>query len=177
MATEKIFLSVLLSLFLIIPSKSKNEQGKYSETSYNFLDTNINIREVIDYTLLLLPGEVTKVEKKFKKDIPIWKINMITSTGGSIEVELSCKDKKLLNLEADEGPFDYEIIPDNGMVSFTAAKKTAEEYTSQNILKWCLKQNRDKMEYNFWLFTKTGKAQVKVDAESGDIVTKTKKKK
>jgi len=176
MATEKIFFSILFSLFLFLPSVSRNEQSKYSQTSHNFLDTNINIKEVIDFTLLLLPGEVTKVEKKFKKDIPIWKVNMITPTGGSMEIELSYKEKKLLNLEADEGPFDYEILPDPGMVSFSFAKKTAEEYTAQNILRWSLRPNRDKMEYNFWLFTKTGKAQVKIDAESGEVISKKKKK-
>jgi len=176
MATEKVFFSILFSLFLFLPSESKNEQGKYSQTSHNFLDTNINIKEVIDFTLLLLTGEVTKIEKKFKKDIPIWKVNMITATGGSMEIELSYKEKRLLNLEADEGPFDYEILPDSSLVPFSVAKKTAEEYAAQNILKWCFRPNRDKMEYNFWLFTKTGKAQVKVDAETGEIVSKKKKK-
>jgi uncharacterized membrane protein YkoI len=176
MATEKIFFSILFSIFLFLSNESRSERNKYNQTSYNFLDTNVNIKEVIDFTLLLLPGEVTKIEKKFKKDIPIWKINMITSTGGSIEIELSYKEKRLLNLEADEGPFDYEMIADPEMVSFSAAKKTAEEYAAQNILKWSLRLNRDKMEYNFWLFTKTGKAQVKIDAESGEIITKKKKK-
>jgi len=173
---KRIFFSILFSLFLFLLSESRNEQSKYSQTSHNFLDTNVNIKEVIDFTLHLLPGEVTKVEKKFKKDIPIWKVNMVTPTGGSMVIELSYKEKKLLNLEAAEGPFDYEIIPEPGMVSFSAAKKTAEEYTSQNILKWSLKPNREKMEYNFWLFTKTGKSQVKIDAESGEVITKKKKK-
>lgn len=176
MATEKIFFSILFSVFLFLSNESRSERNKYNQTSYNFLDTNVNIKEVIDFTLLLLPGEVTKIEKKFKKDIPIWKINMITSTGGSIEIELSYKEMRLLNLEADEGPFDYEMIADPKMVSFSAAKKTAEEYAAQNILKWSLRFNRDKMEYNFWLFIKTGKAQVKIDAESGEIITKKKKK-
>jgi len=176
MATEKIFFSILFLLSLFLPSESRNKQIKYSQTSHNFLDTNVNIKEVIDFTLLLLRGDVTKVEKKFKKDIPIWKVNMITPTGGSMEFELSYKEKKLLNLEADEGPFDYEVFPDSSLVSFSNAKKTAEEYAAQNILKWSLRTNRDKMEYNFWLFSKTGKAQVKVDAETGEIVTKKKKK-
>ena len=176
MATEKIFFSILFSLLLFLPAESRNEQNKYSQTSHNFLDTNVNIKEVIDFMLLLIPGEVTKVEKKFKKDIPIWKINTITTSGGSIVIEISFREKKLLNLEADEGPFDYEITPDPSMVSFSSAKKTAEEYASQSILRWSLRQNKDKMEYNFWLFTKTGKAQVKVDAESGEVITKKKKK-
>ena len=177
MATEKIFFSVILSILLIITSEGRNEQNKYNQTSHNFLDTNVNIKEVIDFMLYLIPGEVTKIEKKFKKDNPIWKVNMITPTGGSLEIELPHNEKKILNLEAEEGPFDYDISPVAGMVSFSAAKKTAEGYTSKNILRWSLRQNRDKMEYNFWLFTKTGKAQVKVDAESGEVITKSKKKK
>lgn len=177
MATEKIFFSILF-VFLFVPvSEGKTEPGKYNETTHYFLDTNVNIIEVIDFSLLLVSGEVIKIEKKFKKDSPIWKVSMITSSGGSIDLELSYKENKLLNAEADEGPFDYELSPEPSLVSFSTAKRTAEEYTTQKVLKWSLKQNREKMEYNFWLFTKTGKAQVKVDAESGEVITKKKKNK
>jgi len=176
MITGKSLISLLFILYLCFNSEGKAKHSKYNETPYYFLDTNANIKGAIDLVSGLLQGEITSIEKKFKKDIPIWKINTITSSGGSLDVELTFKDRKLIRLDADEGPFDYEINPDSGLVIFSSAKKTAEDFAAQKTLKWTLFKNRDKWEYNFWLFTKTGKAQVRVDAVSGEIISVKKKK-
>lgn len=177
MATEKIFFSILFLLSFIILTKGKNEPIKYNQTSNNFLDTNVNIKNAIDYTLSIIEGEIIKVEKKYKKGNPLWNINLITKEKATIELELDLKSDKVLSIEASEGPFSYDIKPDSNLVSFSTAKKSAEELAGEKVLKWRFNQNREKWEYSFWLFTKSGTAQVKVDAESGEIITKQKKKK
>lgn len=136
-----------------------------------------DIKKVIEFTLTIYNGEIYKIEKKFKKEIPVWNIEMVTKTGGSLEFEISGADEKLLVIIADEGPFDYEINPGNEIIPFSSASKTAEEFTSQKVMKWKLVQVKEKYEYDFWLFTKTGKAQVRIDALTGEIITKRKSKK
>ncbi len=177
-AGKKIILVILLSVINNVGSGRNNfYQFKYSETAYNFLDTNVKIGNVIDFVGKIIDGDIIKAEKKFKKNIQIWKINVHIPSGGFVNMEISAADKKILQIDAEEGPFEYEIVPDEGIVSFNSAKRNAEEYSGQKILKWNLKQNRDKFEYGFWMFTKSGKAQVKIDAGTGDLILSNKKKK
>ncbi len=179
MAAGKIFIYMIV-LFVLNNCNSKvNDycQSKYSETANNFLDTNVKIGNVIEFVSTIIEGDIIKAEKKFKKNIQMWKVNVHMPSGGFVEMEISASEKKILQIEADEGPFEYEIAPGEGIVSFNSAKKNAEDHSGQKILKWVLKQNKEKYEYNFWVFTKSGKAQVKIDADSGDLILNNKKKK
>jgi uncharacterized membrane protein YkoI len=180
MATEKVFLPIIVLIFFGFTVKGDYGRNKYTQTSYNFPDTNIvkltGIKEAIDNVMQLTEGDVTKAERKFSKDIPVWKVDVITNDRGIIKVELSALDNSLVRIDSDEGPFDYEIKPQKDLISFGEAKKTAEGYTGQKTLKWNFYKNRDQHEYNFWLFIKSGKAQVRVNAETGEIVTTKKKK-
>ncbi len=175
-----ILVAALFLLFFNILSEGNTHRFKYSQSQNNFLDTNLNnsvsIKDAVDYAAHLLEGEIISAEKKFRKDIPIWKINLVTLQRGIIEFEISGLDKSLLRIDADQGPFDYNLKSDSTLLSFIAARKIAEDVNSQKILKWNFTKNKDKWEYDFWLFTKTGKAQVRVDAESGEILSNKKKK-
>lgn len=181
MATEKIFFPVLVMLFLFLFVKG-NGQSKYNQTTTNFLDTNTNIKSVsqvsikdaVDYVHSLIDGEIISAEKKFKKNLLVWEIKLITYHRGIILFEVSAIDKTLIKLSAEEGPFDYEINNSYGIVAYSIAKKTAEDQSGQKTLKWNFFRNKDKWEYNFWLFTKSGKAQLRIDAESGEIIKKKK---
>lgn len=180
MATEKVFLPVLILLTLNLTVEGNSERFKYNQSPQYFLDTNslnlVPVKEAVDFVLDLLECDITKAERKFKKEIPIWKIDLITKERGTLEVELSSIDKSLLRINAAEGPFDYELKPEPNFISFSEAKKTAEEFTGQKILKWNYFKNKNIWEYNFWLFTKSGKAQVRIDAESGELIVSKKKK-
>lgn len=179
MAARKISFFVILILILNNGNSNGNDcnQIKYSETVNNFLDTNVKIGNVIEFVSSIIVGDIIKAEKKFKKNIQIWKVNVHLPSGGFVEMEISASEKKILQIEADEGPFEYDLAPGEGIVSFNSAKKNAEDHSGQKILKWILKQNKEKFEYNFWVFTKSGKAQVKIDAGSGDLILNNKKKK
>jgi hypothetical protein len=131
-----------------------------------------DVKNAIDYAKSIVAGEIVKVEKKFKSGIPIWEVTMISSGGGKVVIEIGYNNLKLIYISAPEGPYDYFINPGNNIVSFPDARSTAEAYTGEAVLKWVLKEYRGKWEYNFWHFTKTGRAQVRVDAETGQIITK-----
>jgi uncharacterized membrane protein YkoI len=180
MVTEKVIMSVVLILLFCFKAEGKFSHNKYSKTSHNFLDTNtsnqITIKEAVDYTSELLKCDIIKAEKKFRKDIPVWKVNVITEGRGSAVIEISAMEKALLSIDAGEGPFEYDLIPEKNFISFSEAKRKAEEYSGQKTLKWKFLRNKTSWEYNFWMFIKSGKAQVRIDAVSGDIVTLKKKR-
>ncbi len=182
---EKIMTACKIITLVIIISALNNSNSagsnylhfKYSETVNNFLDTNVKIGNAIEYAGTIIVGDVVKAEKKFKKNIQIWILNIHLPSGGFVEMEISASEKKILQIKADEGPFEYDLEPGEGIVSFNSAKKNAEDHSGLKILKWVLKQNKEKYEYNFWVFTKSGKAQVKIDAGTGDLILNNKKKK
>lgn len=180
MAIQKVILMITGILYFCLTIKGISKQNKYTQTSHYFLDTNIikliSITDAAEYVMRFCDGEVTKAEIKFKKDIPIWKVDLLTKDRGSVKFEISAFDKSLIRIDAPEGPFSYEIIPDNGMISFSVAQKKAEDHTGLKTLKWNLFKNKKNWEYNFWLFIKSGKAQVRVNAETGEIITTKKKK-
>lgn len=180
MNTKKIYLTLIFLLICNTRSESSVIQNKYIQTSGNFLDTNasigVTIRDAVDYTAELLECVITKAELRFMKDIPLWKINGITSDRGTVELEISALDRSLLKIDAEEGPFEYEIKPHKDLVSFTEAKRKAEDFSGQKTLKWNLSRIKKRWEYHFWVFIKSGKAQVKIDAATGDIIKTGKKK-
>lgn len=152
-----------------------------AENSFHLLNSDSTegisgIIGIIQKTENLVQGEILKAEKKYKRDIAVWKINVIAVTGGALSIEFSDNQNELFLIEGNEGPFDYEILPLQKSVSFSRAKKTAEDYSGQKILKWNLKKNKEVWEYSFWVFTKSGKAQIRVNAESGELILKKKKK-
>ncbi|HMS34528.1 MAG TPA: PepSY domain-containing protein [Ignavibacteria bacterium] len=179
MVTVKVILPVVLILLFCFKAEGKFDLNKYSKTSYNFLDTNtsnlLTIKDAVDYTSELLKCDIIKAEKKFRKDIPVWKVNVITEGRGSAVIEISAEEKALVSIDAGEGPFEYDITPDKNFISFSEAKRKAEEYSGQKTLKWKYVKNKNSWEYNFWMFIKSGKAQVRIDAASGEIVTVRKK--
>ncbi len=172
---------LIVILFFCFTIKGICEQSKYTQTHYKFLDTNIvkltDIKEAIAYSSSLCEGFITKAEQKFRKDIPVWKIDIITKDRGYLKVELSAFDNSLLRIESEEGPFNYEIKPGGNFIPFSEAQKSAEMHTGMKTLKWNLTKGKNVWEYSFWLFIKSGKAQIRVNAETGEIIVSRKKKK
>ncbi|MEP7145499.1 MAG: PepSY domain-containing protein [bacterium] len=179
MNAKKIFLPVIFLLLMNIDIRGKEIPNKDNHSYAKFLDTNVSkfvsITDAVDYAGMLMEGEIVKAERKFKKDLPFWKLDLVTEQKGVVEFEISFTEKNLISIVSDEGPFEYEISPDDKYVSFSIAKKAAEDFTGQKILKWNYFKNKKSWEYNFWLFTKSGKAQVRVDAESGEVIKNKKK--
>ena len=157
--------------------------NKYMQTSLLFLDTNKNktltISEAVNFVMEISGGEVISAERKFKKSDPLWELILITSEGSFVKMEISFFDKTVLMMSSDEGPFTYDIKPSQDYISLFEAINIADSQSSQKVLKWKFLKVKDKWEYNFWLFTKSGKAQLRLDAETGEIITgkRTKNKK
>ncbi|MBK6537955.1 MAG: hypothetical protein IPG09_09335 [Ignavibacteria bacterium] len=91
----------IITLVIIISAlNNSNSAGsnylhfKYSETVNNFLDTNVKIGNAIEYAGTIIVGDVVKAEKKFKKNIQIWILNIHLPSGGFVEMEISASEKR-----------------------------------------------------------------------------------
>ncbi len=178
-------LVVVPGFFQYSPAENFN-LDQYNQTSTNFLDTNQNtlnelnetgvgIKEAVDYVLTLLNGEIISVKKEFKNGIPNWAIELITIDKGSLDIEISASEFFVIKITSDEGPFDYEIVPAKDHIPYSVAKRTAEESSGLKILKWNYYKNNSGWEYDFWVFTKSGRAEFRVDAVTGELIRKKKR--
>lgn len=137
-----------------------------------YSDSSTKISVIADHVSSLSKCEIIKIEKKYKNGNILWVTDLISAGGGSMRMEISSDKNEILYIYSSEGPFDYNIVPVDNGVSFDEARNTAERQSSKKILKWVFRKNKGKYEYNFWMFTKTGKAQLRIDAESGEIIVK-----
>lgn len=161
----------IIPVLILLNINSADALCKKHFTEYS--DSLDKISDIADFISSLIKCEVVKIEKKYKSGNTIWVADILTSGGGSLRIEVNSDKKDILYISASEGPFDYNIVPDDNSVSFDEARITAEKQYSRKILKWAFKKNKGKYEYNFWIFTKTGKAQLRIDAESGETIVKT----
>ncbi|MBK8981949.1 MAG: hypothetical protein IPM38_06415 [Ignavibacteria bacterium] len=175
--------AILILLMLIsqncIPENF--DADKYKETTFNFPDTNKNnhlsIVDAVNFISEKSHGEIVSAEKKFRKDNPVWEINLITEPGSAVKIEVSYFERSVLSMISDETPFTYDLRPSENFISLTEAIRIVSEHTQQNVMKWKFHKVKDNWEYNFWLFTKSGKAQLRLNAESGEIISSKKKSK
>lgn len=158
-------------MFLILLNLNSS-YALYKKHLTHYSDSSNKISEIADYISSLLKCDIVKIEKKYKSENIIWIADIITSGGGTVRIEVNSDTKDILHILASEGPFDYNFVPFENAVSFDDAKNITEKQYSRKILKWALRKNKGKFEYNFWMFTKTGKAQLRIDAESGEAILK-----
>lgn len=134
------------------------------------------IKDCIDKVQLLIPGDVIEIKKKFVSERGFWEVELISESGSEVEFEIDLETGEWILIKSEDGEFDYEFTPITSVVSFQTAKKTIEQSLGRKILKWEFVQKKDKWEYGFWYLTKSGASQIKVDAESGEIISKSKRK-
>ncbi|CAN5547281.1 hypothetical protein BH10BAC5_BH10BAC5_08910 [soil metagenome] len=149
----------------------------FSRSTYASNDSLISLKQSIEIAEKIIEGDIIKAERKFREKGTFVEIEVLTAKGGRLNLELENKSGAILSLESKEGPFDYEIFPGDNIQLLSKMKKMVEENTGDEVLKWKLSPKKDsKWEYEFWTITKSGKANVRINADSGVIITKPPKK-
>jgi uncharacterized membrane protein YkoI len=118
------------------------------------------------------------VETTREKDDGVWviKVWMLNSKEASVLFEYLEDDISLLEVSGKKGPFDYNVIHDNGLIDFLRAKEAAVNETgnsmeNDNIEEWSLDQDDDfgnKWVYEFD-FDHPDK-DVYIDAKTGEVI-------
>lgn len=139
-------------------------------------DSTISLKQSIEIAEKMTDGYIIKAERKYREKGTFVEIEVLTVKGGRLTLELGNKTGELLALESKEGPFEYEIYPGNNLQLLSKMKKIAEENTGDEVLKWKLSLKKDVWEYEFWTVSKTGKANMRINADTGEIIAKAPKK-
>lgn len=170
--------STLLSLaFVFLFTLSALSSSVRDTILKDLSSADSEILSVIESSLSAADGNIVKAEKKYARERVYWLVVMITDPGGEIRMHIDPDRKSVLEISAEEGPFDYEVIPGNGLINFSEARKSAESVAGSRVLKWKLVDAKAGRQYHFWMFTKGGAAQFKLDAVTGERIMKKQGKK
>lgn len=118
-----------------------------------------------------LEAEVVKAEKKFQGGTVYWKAEMLCTSGSEVRLLINIGGKRIAEASSEEGAFDYEFDPGGNLIPLSEAQSLAEKNAGRKILKWKLVENKAGSQYHFWLFTKGGAAQFRVDALTGEQIS------
>lgn len=150
-----------------------------SDSAFNTTHSSSSeILQAVKIAQASMSGSIVRAEKKFARERTYWRVDVITSSGAAVEIQIDLEEHRIIAVKAEEGPFDYGFEPGSGLTGLEAAKSKAESEAGSPVLKWKLVESAKGMQYHFWLFTKGGPAQYKLDAVSGErIVSKKRIKK
>ncbi len=100
--------------------------------------------------LALIPGTVVDSEFETEDGIAAWKVEIRTDQGARVEVYCRQDNGALLQIEGENGPFDYNIDPGNSLIDFAQAKTIGSGVSTGDLIEWHLKI--DTKYNNIWVY-------------------------
>lgn len=121
--------------------------------------------------LQIISGTVTSTELDSSGVANEWEVTVVTDGGAEVEVEFDQATGQLVEIEGDQGPFDYEINPGQGLISFSQAKDIALNAAAGEIESWELEKDASgNWIYEFTLINDGQTESVEIDAVTGTVL-------
>ncbi len=131
-------------------------------------------QSVIDKALNIFPGEVIEKSEEIEEGIDSWEIKIQNQNGSIAEFYYTKSNEDLVKIEGIQGPFDYDLNPGMGLLSFSAARTAAiAAVKNTNITEWQLKKESkfiNKWVYSFEIDKSGSMTKVYVDAVNAEIL-------
>lgn len=129
---------------------------------------------IVAKALALVPGAtVTEAETEVEHGIVVFQVKLQAKTGGEVEVQLLASGA-LFEIEGEKGPFDYDVNPGTGIVSFSAARTAALAAKAGTIKVWELERDANgTWYYYFRLDTAEGNWEVEIGADGAVLFSRT----
>ena len=131
-------------------------------------------QSIIDKSLSYFDGEIIEKELEKEDGIDKWEIKIQNDNGSIVKFYWRVNGQTLLKMEGEKGPFDYEIIAGNSLITYSTALTVAKgAVKNDKVTKWELQQEEDfidKWVYSFEFDDNGDSIKVYIDAENGDIL-------
>jgi uncharacterized membrane protein YkoI len=131
-------------------------------------------QNVIDKSLDLFGGEVLEKKVESEEGIDSWEVKIRNTNGSVVRFYWAVSNQSLVKIEGDQGPFDYELSPGSGLITYSTARTFAVAAVKNDaITKWEVQQEDEFI--NIWVYTFEIQddgdiIKVYVDAESGNVL-------
>ena len=154
-----------------------HETHSFAAVTADTLTGSNSIVQAIAIANSAVDAEIVKAEKKYVSERLVWRLNLQLPAGSALVLNISVNENRITDAKGDEGPFEYDFDPGQGLMRFSEAKASAEKESGAGILKWRLSESAAGFRYQFWIFAKGGPAQYKLDAKTGERIMKKKTRK
>ncbi|MDH3710296.1 MAG: PepSY domain-containing protein [Cyclobacteriaceae bacterium] len=133
--------------------------------------TILDSQQASNQALDMISGQVIETELDSSGIAPAWEVTVLTDTGSEVEFYFTQDGGALIQIEGDDGPFNYDLDPGLGLISFSSAKQAALDEYEGDIVKWELEQDpQGKWVYEFVIAANGNEKTIKIDAQSGAAI-------
>ena len=115
--------------------------------------------------LAMVSGTIESAERDDSEGFSSWSIDVRTTSGAEVDVELLAGSGRLYEADGSEGPFDYAFTP-TGYLTLAQALSAAS-IGPNDIDEWSLDRDDDRMTYDFELIDGDS---IEVDALDGTVI-------
>ncbi|MDZ7605545.1 MAG: PepSY domain-containing protein [Cyclobacteriaceae bacterium] len=160
---RKIVICLFLSVSAFIYSCTNTEEPALTAP------TNIQ-----DKSTDMFAGQVIESKKEMEDGIEVWEVKVQNANGAIVRFYWRVDSGVLYEIDGQEVPFNYEVTPGNGLITYSAAKTQAiAALKNDDLLRWQLEKESDfanKWIYRFEFDDDGSTIRVFVDASTGDVL-------
>ncbi len=131
----------------------------------------LDSQQASNQALSMINGQVIEAELDSSGIAPAWEVTVLTDTGSEVEFYFTQDGGALIQIEGDDGPFNYDLDPGLGLISFSSAKQAALDEYEGDIVKWELEQDsQGHWVYEFVIIASGNEETIKIDAQNGTVI-------
>lgn len=161
---RKVFLSAVFFAIPIFLIGCKNEVSAPAPS--------MNESQAVQKTLSSVESNLVSIQRIKTDDNGIWEVKVMTASGALIKFEYFESNGQLREIHGLTGPFDYNLDPGNGLMLYQDVRTIALNAKAGSITSWKLEKDEsdNRWEYRFFITATDGKWELRIHAETGQIL-------
>ena len=135
-------------------------------------ENDISIEDIADQLEDIFGGHaVLEIESGNGRGLGVWIIRIKFDDGTFIKILIVKKLGKVLEIEIQEGPFDFDFDPEGSFITLQEAIEVALGEVPGEVVRVELELEEDNQwEFEIHIINSDGKWEVEVDAFTGDVI-------
>ncbi len=126
-------------------------------------------QSVMDKVQAIVDGTAVSSEAELENGVSAWKLEVVTSGGAEVEIYYRQDDLSLIRIDGENGPFNYNAFPGNGLIDFAQALSVGAGQTPEDLSAWRLR--REDRYDSSWVYSLDYQTtRVMVDAKDGMVL-------
>ena len=157
-------LIILLLILAFSFACNRNDSNPTSSTD-TFESVTLKSRSIYN-------ADVDKIELENRNNIEYYEVHMSKQNISNVKLELVKSSLELYQIYGEAPPFEYELNPGIGLLTFLTAKLAATNSLQGDLVEWKLEKDESnrKWEYRFMISNDGVQYQLRIDAESGNLL-------
>jgi len=129
------------------------------------------IDEIVHKLEEVFSGVAIEIKTGEERGLTVWEIEIKFEGGGKIEIVIVQKAGKILEIEGQAGPFDFNLDPGGSFISLNEAIDIAFSVMEGELERWELElEENNRWEWEMHIVNGEGRWEIEIDAFTGEIL-------